>query len=742
MTDAHATPTLAPPGPLELKVLRTNYLKGPNMWTYREIIEVWLDLGILEEWPSNRIPGFNDRLLAVLPTVGDHFCGVGHHGGFLLRLKDGTWMGHVLEHVIIEMLNLAGMPTGFGQTRETHTPGVYRMVFRARNEEVGRVALQLGLDLMHAVLNGRGFNLSAALEQLRDVIDRWYLGPSTAHIVSTATERGIPHLRLNKGNLVQLGYGARQTRIWTAETDHTSAIAQGIAGDKDMTKRMLSACGLPVPEGRVVDSPAEAWDAAQDIGLPVVVKPTDANHGRGVALDLTLREEVEAAWHVAMEEGSEVLVERFIPGVEHRVLVVGGKVVAAAKGELAFIVGDGTHTVEQLIDLQINSDPRRGEAEECPLNPIVIRKEGEVQLLVQQQGLSPEAVPEAGRKVLVSRKGNVSFDCTDEVHPEVARACSLAAKVIGLDITGIDLVCEDISRPLEDQGGAIVEVNAGPGLLMHLKPIVGQPRPVGDAIIDQLFPEGETGRIPIVGISGSRNTTEIARLVGWLVQLGGHKVGVACRDGLFVGARCLENQPADHWEAGRRMLINRSVEAAVFENSPLSMVLEGYAYDRCKVGIVTDTDPVEALNEHHLVEPQHRYKLLRTQVDVVRKDGTAVLNAADEKVLEMAELSDGGVILYAQDASLPGITQHTEQGGQAVVLEDRTIVLITGSHRQPLLHLDRLKRTARTLHPEVLLASVGAGWAMGLSAELLALGLSNFEPGQIAPNTATLRSVA
>ena len=502
-----------PPDPaLGLRILRANYLRGPNMWTYRSVLEVWLDLGELEQYPTDKLPGFTERLLSVLPGVGDHHCGVGEHGGFLQRLQGGTWMGHVLEHVIIEILNLAGMPTGFGQTRETSTSGVYRMVFRARDEDVSRLALSIGHELIEAVLNHRSFDLKTELQKLRDKIDQAYLGPSTAHIVASATERGIPHIRLNKGNLVQLGHGARQKRIWTAETDRTSAISEGIASDKDMTKAFLAACGVPVPEGRLVHSPEEAWEAAQDMGCAVVVKPTDANHGRGVTLDLTGRAEIEAAFHVADAEGSDVMVERYIPGEEHRVLIVAGKVAAAARGETAWVVGDGQHTLEQLIDLQLNSDPRRGDTEDHPLNPILIRNEGEVLITVQKQGLQPESVVDAGRRVLVSRKGNVSNDCTDQVHPEVAYACALAARVVGLDIAGIDLVCEDISKPLQEQGGAVVEVNAGPGLLMHLKPATGQPRAVGDVIVSHLFPEDESGRIPIVGVTGTQGTSHIARL--------------------------------------------------------------------------------------------------------------------------------------------------------------------------------------------------------------------------------------
>ena len=329
----------------DIRLLRVTFLRGPNQWTYRSALETWLDLGALEDWPSDKLPGFVDRLTAALPALAEHHCGVGEAGGFGQRLREGTWLGHVLEHVVIELLNLAGMPTGFGQTRSTSQHGVYRMVFRARDEVVARAALTQGHRLLMKLVNGRTADVDDAVKAVRQAIDDAYLGPSTAHIVACATERGIPHLRLNDGNLVQLGHGRRQHRIWTAETDRTSAIAEGIAGDKDLTKRLLAEVGVPVPEGRVATTPAEAWEAAEDIGMPVVVKPADGNHGRGVTLDLRTREQVEAAWVVADRHGSEVLVERHVPGDEHRLLVVAGRVVAAARGETAWVTGDGVRDV-------------------------------------------------------------------------------------------------------------------------------------------------------------------------------------------------------------------------------------------------------------------------------------------------------------------------------------------------------------------------------------------------------------
>ena len=729
----------------DIQLLRINYLRGPNIWTYRPALEVWLDLGILEDHPSHTIPGLNDRLTTWLPALEEHHCGVGERGGFLQRLQEGTWCGHVLEHVVIELLNLSGMPTGFGQTRSTSVRGVYRMVFRARDEQVARVALAQGHRLLMAAINDEPFDVQAAVSRLRTEVDDRYLGPSTACIVTAGTDRGIPHIRLNDGNLVQLGYGARQRRIWTAESEFTSAIAEGIASDKDLTKSLLKACGVPIPDGQVVHSPEEAWEAAEDIGLPVVVKPSDGNHGRGVTLDLRKKEDIEAAYHVAYPEGSDVMVERFIPGDEHRLLVVGGKLVAAARGEVVSITGNGRSTVKELIDSQINSDPRRGYEEEYPLEIIDLATDTKVQLELKRQDLGADSVPATGRQVVVQRNGNMTVDCTDDVHPEVAYIAALAAKVVGLDIAGIDMVAQDISRPLHAQGGAIVEVNAGPGLLMHLKPAEGAPRPVGQAIIEHLFPADEhqdddtVGRIPVVGVAGTRGTATIARLVAWLLHLSGRHTGLACRDGLFLDRRCVEAADSAHWEAAHRLLMNQMVQAAVIENDARTILRDGLAYDRCQVGVVTDMDGAETLAEFDIQTREQMTKVLRTQVDVVLDGGAAVLNAADPQVADLAPLCDGDVVLYAQDASLPAIVEHRARDhGRAVVVRNNRVVLATGSAEHVLGTLSELTFGRNAIMPDTdaLLAAVGAAWALDIAPDLIGAGIKTFEPE--LPSVSTL----
>lgn len=714
-----------------IKLLRMSYLRGPNLWTYRPAIEALIDIGDLEDCPSNTLPGFYERLTAWLPGLVEHHCGIGERGGFLLRLREGTWPGHIMEHVALELQNLAGMQTGFGKARSTEVRGVYKVVIRTRQEEVGRQALLDARDLVMAAIDDTVFDVAASVRGLKALIDRHALGPSTASIVDAATQRKIPSIRLTTGNLVQLGYGSKQRRIWTAETDKTSAIAETISRDKDLTKRLLAACGVPIPDGQVVGSPAEAWEVAQDIGLPVVVKPSDANHGRGVSLDLNTQTAVEAAYTLADAEGSDVIVERFIRGQEHRVLVVGNRMVAAARGEQSCITGDGQSTVMALIDSQINTDPRRGEEEEFPLDTIRLPENSLVMLELSRQGLTPERVPAAGQVVLVQRTGVMTHDITDEVHPEVAEMAALAARVVGLDIAGIDLVASDISQPLQAQGGAIVEVNAGPGLLMHLKPAVGQPRPVGEAIVEHLFGPRDDGRVPVVGITGTEHTTPIALLLGWLMHRAGHATGVACSEGMFVQMQRIDSSHPSDWEAGQRILMNRCVDAAVLENSPRSILDEGLSYDRCHVGVVTGVPEPTGLQDHHILTREQMRTVLRTQVDVVLPQGCAVLNADDEVCAGLGELSDGDVVYYSLASEHALQAAHCEAGRRFLLVQNGQVVLWRNQTATPLLDLTQpvvARLLTRHLPLPALLAAVAAALALDMSPALVRAGVETAEP--------------
>ena len=657
----------------DIQLLRTTYLRGPSVWTYRPVLEVWLDLGELEDYPSNKIDGFTERLTAWLPGLVEHHCGVGHRGGFIERLQEGTWCGHVMEHTIIELLNMAGMPAEFGQTRSVSQRGVYRMVFRCPEESVAHVALNQGHALIMAAINNQPFDVQAAVEAIKAEIENRYLGPSTASIVNAAAVRRIPFIRLNDGNLVQLGYGAAQRRVWSTETDKTSAIGFGIAEDKDLSKQLLKACGVPVPEWELVKSADDAWEEADYMGLPVTVKPYNSNKGEGVSVNLTSEAEVRAAYDEARKLTRYVMVERFVPGHVHRLLVVGGKVVAASRGEYP----NGQH------------DPRA--------------------------------------KV-------VTVDCTDDVHPEVAYMAALSAKVVGLDIAGVDLVCQDISKPLEAQGGAILEVNGGPGLLMHLKPSVGVARPVGQAIVEHLFPsedgdsEGLAARIPVVGIAGTRHNAFIARLVGWLLQLSGKRTGVASSEGTFLEGRLTQKGDNINWHAAHRLLVNRLAEAAVIQTSARSILEEGLAYDRCQVGVVTDMDGYEALANHDIHEAEQMTRVLRTQIDVVLTRGAGVLNADDAQTADLARLCDGQVLFYSLDASNATVAAHREAGGRAVLLKGEEVVLVQDSTERVLGTLTAL-RPVNGFEPDhaALLAAVATAWALDITPELIAAGIKTFD---------------
>ena len=705
----------------DIIIRSTRLLKGPNLWTavYVPMIEALVDIGELEEFPSNKIPGLYERLSTWLPGLIEHRCSPGCRGGFLMRLEEGTWPGHILEHITLELQTQAGLPAGFGRTRESTVSGVYKLVFQTPNIEVGHESLFSGRNLLMAAIENKTYDVDAAIRRVQLLIDRHCLGPSTAYIVKAAQARGIPHLRLSEGNLVQLGHGKAQRRIWTAESDQTGAIAEAISRDKPLTKQLLAAAGVPVPLGKVVDSAEEAWNVAQHIGLPVVVKPEDGNHGRGVFTNLHTESEIITAYGIALEEGSGVIVERYIRGNEHRLLVIGGKLIAAAKGEAEFVVGDGVHTVADLIDMQINAVEHRGHSEHHTLN--LIKIDAAVQIELAKQGFTSKSVPRSGAKVLIQRNGNVSVDCTDIVHPEVVARVEEAALIVGLDIAGIDLVVEDISQPLEAQGGAIVEVNAGPGLLMHAQPSAGEPRPVGRAIVDHLFPEDANGRIPIVGVSGSLGKTTVAKLCAAVLREAGLVTGLACSDGLSIGSQSVRQLPEtkpDGFIAAQRLLTNRQVEAAVIETSDLLILEEGMAYDVCQVGIVTNLVFNPAITPFDLHDEDGEFKALRTQVDVVMPSGWAILNAEDEQVADMARLCEGGVVLFSLNPDHEFVREPLEKDGKAISVVDGQIVWFEGNDQSVLMPLKGLVNTDVVFEVQNLLAVVAMGKVLNLPLRL------------------------
>lgn len=714
----------------DILIQSTRLLKGPNLWTavYVPMIESIIDIGLLEECPSNKVPGLYERLSSWLPGLIEHRCSPGCRGGFLMRLEEGTWPGHILEHIVLELQTQAGLPAGFGRTREASDYGVYKLIFQTPNEPVGLESLYSGRDLLMAAIEDRSYDIESAIERIRQLVDQHCLGPSTKHIVAAAKARNIPRIRLNDGNLVQLGYGQYQRRMWTAETDATSAIGENISRDKNLTKSLLDACGIPVPQGRVVPDAETAWAVAQELGVPVVVKPEDGNRGRGVFIHLHTESEVKMAYEQARAEGSAVLVERYIAGKEHRLLIVGGKFVAAARGDAVFVLGDGIHSIRDLIDIQINIAPHRGNLESYTLNLVTV--DAAVKIELAHQGMVADTVPALGEKVLIQRNGNVSIDCTDVVHPDVICHAEQAARIVGLDIAGIDVVAEDIRRPLELQNGAIIEVNAGPGLLMHAQPSEGEARAVGESIVRHLFPEGQKSRIPIVGVSGSTGKTAVAKLCAHILCEAGLETGLACSEGLYLGSRQIPAKVGDSYDSAQRLLKNPFVEAAVIETHDLLILEEGMAYDFCQVGIVTNLVFNPQIKQFDLHDEEGEFKVLRTQVDVVMPEtGDAVLNAEDAQVADMARLSEGGVIFFALNPGEPIVVAHCAQGGRAVVIEAGQVVWRAGDNRQVICSVRELPNQGAAPADEQArygLAAVGMGKSMGLTGEQIRAALLSF----------------
>lgn len=718
-----------------MEIRKVLTLRGPNIWANFPVLEAWVDLGQLKDSSSDELPGFNDRLKAWLPSLVEHRCSVGERGGFFERLRRGTYLAHIWEHVVLELQSLAGADCGFGRTRETEAEeGVYKVAIEYDDEQLCRQAMEVGRELCLAAVHDKPFDLLAAIAELRRVYQNARLGPSTQGIVDAAVARGIPARRLNNESLVQLGWGAKQHRIMAAETDQTSAVAETIAQDKDLTRSLLSSIHVPVPEGRPVTSAEDAWEAAQEIGVPVVVKPRYGSKGCGVATNLQTREQVMDAYAAARAERPNVMVEKHIVGEDYRLLVVGGKFIAAAKREPACIVGDGVHSVRQLVD-EVNKDPRRGEDHATCLSKIPLDEVS--RQVLAEQGFAVDSIPPAGQTVLIRRNANLSTggtatDVTDSVHPEVAARAIEAARMIGLDIAGVDVVCQDLSRPLEEQGGVVVEVNAAPGLRMHSEPSTGQSRPVGQAIISTVFPDGQNGRIPVVAITGVNGKTTTTRFIAHIIRQTGRRVGMTCTEGVYLDDRRLESGDCSGPNSATKLLANPYVEAAVLETARGGILRNGLAFDRCDVAVVTNIGEGDHLGLNDIETLEKLARVKRVPVEAVSKDGAAVLNAADPLVAEMATRCPGKVIFFARDPDHAVILKHRAAGGRAVVVREGTIMLIEGDCEIPLVPINRVPLTHEGrigFQIENSLAAVGAAWGLGLTREVIRAGLESFSAG-------------
>jgi cyanophycin synthetase len=668
-----ARPAVHSPRP-ELQILESRVYRGPNYWSYDKAIHLLVDLGSLEAFPSNTIPSFTDDLLALLPGLHDHTCGVGRRGGFVERLREGTWLGHVAEHVALQLQREAGGEQRRGKTRGAGRRGQYNVIYGYGDEQVGLAAGRLAVRLVnHLVEREPGFDFEAELERFILRAERTAFGPSTQAILDEAAARDIPWLRLNEYSLVQLGQGIYQQRIRATMTSRTSSLAVDVAGDKELTTRLLAAAGLPVPRSFPVRDVADALAAARRLGFPLVVKPLDGNHGRGVHLDLRSQEEVAAAFPAAQAEARRgtVLVETYVAGNDYRVLVVGGRMVAIAERVPAHVVGDGVHSVAALVELT-NADPRRGVGHEKVLTRI--RVDDAAVELVRDQGFELADVPPEGTMVKLTLTGNmstggISIDRTDEAHPDNVEIAEEAARVVDLDVAGIDFIAPDLAEPVRETGGAIVEVNAAPGFRMHTHPTVGEPQYVAKPVVDLLFPPGTPSRIPIVAVTGTNGKTTTARMIAHIFKGMGRQVGLTSTDGILIDERLVVTADASGPRSARMVLQNPRVDFAVFEVARGGILREGLGYERNDVGVVLNIG-ADHLGLRGIDNIKQLAAVKQVVIEAVPRDGHGVLNADDPLVAAMRRHCSGELVYFSMHDGNELVDAHTRRGGRAVVLED------------------------------------------------------------------------
>lgn len=693
---------------LELRCEGT--LRGPNIWARVPVVEVRLSLDARQILAPAVFSGFCERVCTALAAAPRHAELAARVSRSLTAVQDEDALAQALAQLIVTVQALAGTQVSFSRCVSTAERGVYRLFIEVEEAALAQPCVAFAEALCRAALRQQPFDVVAEIKGLRDVADQVCLGPSTHAIAQAARQRGIPLRRLNTGSLVQLGQGRQQHRICAAETDRTGAIAEMVACDKELTKQLLRAAGVPVPEGRLAADAEDAWKAAQELGAPAVVKPLNGNHGRSVFIGLTEREEITAAYEVAQSEGDGVIVERYISGAEHRLLVVGAELVAATRGDPFYVVGDGRRSIAELV-AELNRDPRRGRDSELPLNPV--RFDSPNEAIVAHQGYTRESIPPRDARILVQPNGNLSNDVTDLVHPATAATAVLAAKMVGLDVAGVDIVADDISRPLHEQGGAVVEVNAGPGLQMHLQPATGQPRPVGEKIIASLFPEHATGRVPLLAICGGPNPTGLAKLLARLLWSSGIHTGLACADGVFVDGKQQGWGDATSATRAADLLLHPLIDAAVFEVSKPDVRSAGLGFDVCQFVVVADAEGPPAAGQIAEVDAVER-----VLVESLPSSGWAVLPAASPLASGVAGNRAERVILTAENADHAAVVAQRQSGGRVVFLRGAAVVLAAGSQEAASIPLAELT-------PAVALPAVAAAWAWGLTPADIASGLKS-----------------
>jgi len=717
-----------------MRILDIKVMKGPNYWSIRrhKLIQMRLDLEDMEQRPTNKIEGFRVRLEKMFPSMHGHRCSVGEPGGFFQRVEEGTWMGHVIEHIALELQTLAGMMCGFGRTRETSKPGVYNVVFSYMEEKAGIFAARASVRIAEALIDGKEYDLAHDIQQLREIREDERLGPSTGCIVEEAVARGIPYIRLNRHSLVQLGYGVNQRRIRATIASTTGSIAVDIACDKEETKNLLGAAEIPVPKGRIVYSEESLKDAIDSIGYPIVTKPVDGNHGKGATTNIKDWEGACIGLAAAKKYSRGVIVERFITGLDHRVLVVNYKFVAAAIRKPAAVKGDGKHTIKELIEIT-NQDPRRGYGHEKVLTQISI--DDFLMEMLNREGLTLDTVIAKDREVFLKPTANLSTggtatDVTDMVHPDNIFMCERIARIIGLDICGIDIMAESLSTPVKENGGAILEVNAAPGFRMHIEPTEGLPRNVAEPVIDMLYPPGTSARIPIIAVSGTNGKTTTTRLMAHIVKSMGHKVGYTTTDGVYIQNQLMMRGDCTGPISAEFVLKDPTVDFAVLECARGGILRAGLGFHRCDIAIVTnvaedhlglgDIDTLEQLARVKGVVPES-----------VMPEGYAILNADNQYTLGMAKNLECKVAFFSLDENNPVIQKHIKEGGLAAIYESGFVTICKGTWK---IRVDRAANIPLTYGGKALfnvaniLPCLLAGFIRNYKIEDMRMALETFIP--------------
>jgi len=723
-----------------MKILDIRALRGANYWSnrWKKLIVLKLDIEEYEEKPSDKIQGFAERLKDLIPSLHTHTCSYEHEGGFLQRVDEGTWAGHIIEHIALEIQTLAGMDTGFGRTRETNTKRVYNVVFSYLEEKAGIFSAKASVDLFLDIAEGKKheelkIKLDEIIQELREIREEVRFGPSTSSIIDEAEERGIPHIRLNEQSLVQLGYGVYQKIIQATVSCRTGFIATDIASDKNLSKHLLESMGVPVPKGFKIYTEDEVEESVEAIGFPVAVKPLDSNHGKGISANINTLEDAVKAFHSARKYSRAIIIEKSLTGNDFRALVINNKLIAVAERTPAFVKGDGKSTIKELIE-NVNEDPRRGYGHEKILTQIII--DGMTIRLLELKGYSPETVLKKDEICSLKSTANIStggtaIDRTDEVHPDNIFLFERIAKIIGLDIAGIDVVAPDITTPITENGGGIVEINAAPGFRMHLAPSEGIARNVAEPVVNMLFPAGEKFRIPIIAVTGTNGKTTTTRLISHILKNVGKTVGFTTTEGVYIGNRLIKSGDNTGPVSAQMVLRDPTIDIAVLETARGGLLRAGLGFDGCDIGIVMNvTADHLGLKDIDSLEDMARVKAIVPEN--VFKSGYAVLNADDKLVLSMQENLNCNVALFSMDENNAAVKAHTNKGGIACVYENHFITLFKGHWKLRVEKVMNIPLTyqgrAAFMIQNVLAATLASYILHGVSIEDIKFSLGSFVP--------------